>query len=453
MKITYQANGQLEEALGNLSIETKSHSEKSSYLINLIASTIKREFYAKERAPLVALKAALIRAQAVLEDFDIPLKITVRAQTLSGNFLVQTRGDRFGKIKISNKVSKEKIMKKPRREISILDNLKQKDGKKNKMRVSGKVFLSAYGLVVVGLILAFFLLPRKIETISREDILADALQKVSQAEEAISQKDAEFARKKLEEAKDLIGLDGNDQITKEIEARLDKTNKIETKNNLTILLLDFEANDLLLEGGMLYAKKTSDDSPRLINFKERQVAVVDNLPLAWKAQNLAPNKETVFYGTYLYSIKKDSNQIEKQRYLKQDNTLGEKTNWLKEKHDLANGFSLTVDGAIYLGLKDPVTGKIDIKKFFKGEKQEFNLEEITTPPKNPIKLITSDNHEFIYLLEPQRVLVYDKNGNLKIQYLSSQFSNLRAIALGDDDQSIYLLNNNEILLLEQKKLP
>ena len=107
MKITYTANGEFEESLGNLSIETKSHSEKSSYLLNLLASTIRREFYSKERSPLEAFKAALSRAGAVLEDFEINLKVTVRSTTPEGSFLVQSRGSNFGKIK----VNKEKIMK------------------------------------------------------------------------------------------------------------------------------------------------------------------------------------------------------------------------------------------------------------------------------------------------------------------------------------------------------
>tara|TARA_Y100000310_G_scaffold223987_1_gene225850 strand:- start:346 stop:1707 length:1362 start_codon:yes stop_codon:yes gene_type:complete len=450
MKITYTANGEFEESLGNLSIETKSHSEKSSYLLNLLASTIRREFYSKERKPLEAFKIALSRAGAVLEDFEISLKVTVRASTPEGAFLVQSRGSNFGKIKV-NKEKIMKITKKPKKKKNPnkFDRLAQLAQKQKKLKSSEKVFLGAYGVAIVGLILSIFLFPRGGD--NNQDILADALQKVNQAEQAISNEDSEEARARLEEAKDLVDSGDNDQIQTEIDDQLDKANKITRINNLPLFLLDFQTKELLIDEGKLYARKATDLSPRLLDFGRRQVTAVEEGPIAWEAKKLSNEANTIFYGTYLYSLDPENNQVIKQRYFKQNNTLGDKTNWIKEKGDLLNSKLLTIDGSIYVSLSDPETGLASFKKFYKGESQEFELKVITNEPRNLVKIFTSDKHDFIYLLEPNRVLAYTKEGELAAQYLSLQFSNLLDIAVTNDDNKIYLLNNNEILLIEVER--
>jgi hypothetical protein len=447
MKITYTANGEFEESLGNLSIETKSHSEKSSYLLNLLASTIRREFYSKERSPLEAFKAALSRAGAVLEDFEINLKVTVRSTTPEGSFLVQSRGSNFGKIKV-NKEKIMKIQKKPKKKQNPnkFDRLAQLAEKQKKLKSSEKIFLGAYGVAIVGLVLSIFLFPRNGS--NNQDILSDALKKVNQAEQAISNEDSAEARMKLEEAKELVNSSNNGQIQTEIEDQLDKVNKIIKKNDLPLFLLDFQTKELLIDEGKLYARKATDLSPRLLDFGRRQVTAIEEGPIAWEAKKLSNEANTIFYGTYLYSLDPTNNQVIKQRYFKQNNTLGDKTNWLKEKDDLLNSKLLTIDGSIYVSLSDPKTGTASLKKFYKGEGQGFELAEITNQPKNLVKIFTSDKHDFIYLLEPTRVLVYTKEGELEAQYLSLQFSNLLDIAVVNDDQKIYLLNNNEILLID-----
>ena len=167
------------------------------------------------------------------------------------------------------------------------------------------------------------------------------------------------------------------------------------------------------------------------------------VPASWQiaiAGGITPNSLVSYYG-YIYALDNKKEEITKSRFL--NGEVGEGSNWLKEKQDLTGAKSLAIDGSIYVLYQD---GKV--KKYYQGEERNFALATITNPPTNPLKIFTTDKNKLLYILEKNRLLVYDKAGKLTAQYLSPQFLNLKDVYVSETDNQIYLLNNNEVLFIE-----
>ncbi len=70
------------------------------------------------------------------------------------------------------------------------------------------------------------------------------------------------------------------------------------------------------------------------------------------------------------------------------------------------------------------------------------------------KVWTSKDSLFLYVLDPagKRLIIYNKNGNLKKQYSSPQFSDLKDFAVDEKNKQLFLLSGNKILGLVTEHL-
>ena len=91
-----------EKKLGQLYILGKVQSgsqEEQSYLVNLVASIIRREYYDyPDRKPLDALKASLSKANIILERFDKEVAFICAVLYRGRLYLAQTKNDYFTSI-------------------------------------------------------------------------------------------------------------------------------------------------------------------------------------------------------------------------------------------------------------------------------------------------------------------------------------------------------------------
>ncbi|MAG44376.1 hypothetical protein CL633_00625 [bacterium] len=166
-----------------------------------------------------------------------------------------------------------------------------------------------------------------------------------------------------------------------------------------------------------------------------------NAKLPFKnSENIA---ELANYKSYVYLLDKEENQIFKcPRIL---SGFGACVEWLTPETQklLDQPVSMAIDGEIYVLEKN---GKI--KKFLRGKLQEFEFDKPLKEIQKPIKIFTSLDLAYIYILEPSqnRVLVYTKDGELKSQYKNEKFSNAKDIWVGPNDKKTYLLADTEVLI-------
>lgn len=405
LRLEYKAKNQEESSLGDLILETIDSNNKTSYLINLIASTIKREFYFDvSRGPIKAFRTALLKANSVLSDFEDNIELKVHAFTPQGTLSCINKNNKFGKIKID--ASKKKSIKK----IKPIKKIKLPKVPK----INKKIILSAYSILIIILLLNIIIPKLNTENSQEPDLLANILEKINQAEAVLLFDEKEKARSFLEEAEKMAENINNQEVKNNISHQLDKANSIERLNNLEVIMLDFEPKKIAGQRDRIYIMGSDNASYQLSESK-----FIPSEPFDFNAK----------YSNYAYTLK--DGQI-----LKQGNP------WLKQDIDLFGAIDLAIDGSIYILFDN------NIKKFWKGEEQEFVLEKISNPVSEPKDIYTSLENDYIYILEKNRILVYNKKGQLIVQYLSPQFIDLKSIYVTSQDEVIYAINNNEVLRIK-----
>jgi hypothetical protein len=143
------------------------------------------------------------------------------------------------------------------------------------------------------------------------------------------------------------------------------------------------------------------------------------------------------YNQKLYTISPNSNQI-----FKHPPTIvgfAKGSPWIKEGVSLADVKSIAIDGTIY------VLKSSELVKFSNGNKNNLS---ITVEPalSLPAKIWTASDSSYLYILESlsKRIVVSDKQGKLKMQYLFSGLDDIKDFAVAEKEKKIYLLDGTKI---------
>jgi hypothetical protein len=148
------------------------------------------------------------------------------------------------------------------------------------------------------------------------------------------------------------------------------------------------------------------------------------------------------YGGKLYSLR--NNQIFKHFPTASGYNAG--SAWLADNSDFTNPIAMTIDGGIYT-----VDNNNKIKYFLAGKSETVNFNEINPPLSSPAQIFSNIESSYLYILDQanQRIVVLDKNnGNLKIQYTSGEFSDLKSMVVQETEKKIYILSNQKIYLID-----
>ena len=161
---------------------------------------------------------------------------------------------------------------------------------------------------------------------------------------------------------------------------------------------------------------------------------------------VANNKINDFgiYGGKLYTLQSDTNQILKHFPIETGYNSG--SNWIKDGSNMENIISITIDGGIYTA---DTNG--EIKYFMAGKSEPTNLSIIDPPLSSPKQLFSKIDSNYLYILDQNnnKIIVIDKNsGNIKIQYLSKEFKNIKSIIVEEQEKKIYVLSDKKIYLIE-----
>lgn len=158
------------------------------------------------------------------------------------------------------------------------------------------------------------------------------------------------------------------------------------------------------------------------------------------------------YLSNIYLLSPSDNQIFK--YSSLVNSYGAKGGYLINNGSvqLSDAVDMAIDGSVYVLLK---TG--DVLKFTSGEKNDFaltgmpgNANEKEKDPNakmvNPIRIITSADMQSIYIADAgaKRVVVFDKEGKYKTQYVSSKWTDMKDIWVSYDINKLYVLSGTEV---------
>jgi|GEM_PF-1672293 hypothetical protein len=317
--------------------------------------------------------------------------------------------------------------------------------------------------------------------------------KFNEAEASLIYNDEQGSEKILLEIKDLIDnlkanspeqLDNIAQLKSQVFYDLNKVRHIHVvdnpleKSNLSTLVTN--AQDIVQKDGDFYIlgdnklfKSSEEALEEIFNFAEGQVAqsmtdwpdenkVVlsitnandeniytifdfDENQTAGSLEQTAANtavQDLAIYSNNLYVLDNDSNQIFK--YPEYGNSFSNGQIWITEDVQITGMTSFTIDGEVYI-----INDQGQIYKFSRGEQDTFGYHQ-PHPVIGPNSVIkTFPDSDYLYIIDPnnQRVIILDKEGNIKDQYASQKFDNLLDLAIDPEEKAIYLLNGNHLYLL------
>ncbi len=165
--------------------------------------------------------------------------------------------------------------------------------------------------------------------------------------------------------------------------------------------------------------------------------------------------EATGIGTFfnnIYLLVPKENQIYK--YVALTNNYGSKTAYLKSNENLADAVDMAIDSSIYVLMKDGA-----VNQYLTGERTAFKLSALPTQMKSndpakitaeklldPIRIITTKDLGSIFIADrgAKRVVVYDKEGNYKAQYISDKFNDLKDIWVSKEDNKVYVLSGADV---------
>ena len=153
-------------------------------------------------------------------------------------------------------------------------------------------------------------------------------------------------------------------------------------------------------------------------------------------------KDLAIYSNNLYILDGDSNQIFK--YPESGSSFSNGRIWITEDVQITGMTNFTIDGEVYI-----ITDQGQIHKFSRGEQDTFGYHQPHPVIGSDAVIKTFADSDYLYIIDPTnfRVIIFDKEGNIKDQYASQKFDNLIDLAVDPDEKAIYLLNGNHLYLL------
>ena len=174
-------------------------------------------------------------------------------------------------------------------------------------------------------------------------------------------------------------------------------------------------------------------SPTSKKFQENQISFLENSSLV----------SAKTYLTYLYVLDSANNQI--YRYPRAEGGFGAPSAWLKENIDLSQIKDMALSDNLYL------TGENNIIKFYRGKKQDFQIENTATVIQAN-KIYAQRDSQNIYLLDKvnSRIIKLDLNGNIVSQFYNSEIFNTISFTVNEENNLIFFNSDENIKSFEMK---
>ncbi len=188
------------------------------------------------------------------------------------------------------------------------------------------------------------------------------------------------------------------------------------------------------------------DSTQIVAYEDRSFVVKENeiaeledgkrIEKGWDGDVLVYS-----YAANLYVLEKSTSSI--WRYSGSSSGFGSKQSWLGSglTLDFTQAKSFAIDGSMWV-----LEGNGSIDKFTFGTVDTFNPTGLPGTLSNAVNLYTNEDNENLYVLDPSnsRIVVFDKSGEFKVQYLSDDLKNATDLVVNENENKIIILVNGNL---------
>lgn len=317
-----------------------------------------------------------------------------------------------------------------------------------------KVILSVATLLIIILGLSiFFTLNTQAANERRElfdSIYPEALESYEEAEGLVSLNKA-LAREELENAQKILSETegkfppGTDEYAK-TEALLEKVSKLldevgearlaeakEISKDESLILSSLLPNAAIaaIEDETSVYILTSSEINSLRKGSKSEQTLVENDDDWGKAVGLGK------FGSNFYVLDTQKGVLK----LVPSGTDYSASDYLVDDVSTQNATSMALDSSVYILFKDG-----SIKKFNRGREEDFSLTGLENNLKSPTQIVTSEDMDSLYILDPQtaRIVKLKKNGVFEEEYQSQVLQGAKAIAISQDESTAYILQNGKL---------
>ena len=249
--------------------------------------------------------------------------------------------------------------------------------------------------------------------------------------------------------------------------------------DLTLLSSGFKGDTISFSGGLIYVLDKTGQRIVSVNVSTKKSKVVAGPGVVSSPEALACYEDKVFVlegdGIYevdsgntkvisktwsgeafvsafagnMYVMDKSGNSI--YRFQGNGNTFSEKQNWLALGTNVNfNSVSqMTIDGSIYA-----LYPNSQILKFSQGSPQTFRVTSLIPEIGNIDAVYANPDNQYLYLLDKSggRVVVTDKKGTYKSQYVDPQISSATNLVVSEADKKIILLTGDKLYSIDLNSL-
>lgn len=122
----------------------------------------------------------------------------------------------------------------------------------------------------------------------------------------------------------------------------------------------------------------------------------------------------------------------------------DKSDYLKSVADLTKSKAMAIDSAVWIIQSDG-----NIKKYLRGEEENFTIKNLDKPLTNPTKIFTDPDTDNLYVLDNgnSRVVALGKDGTFQKQYTAGIIANAKDFEVLEKDKKVNILSNDKIYQL------
>lgn len=379
----------------------------------------------------------------------------------------------------------------PRRNIYIKPGIQdQATSQSRKLTLSVGVIL----LVILAASIGFGIRQKKINDVKKQyqSLLGDATSEVDKAI-SLASSDPESSRQLFlsseQKLTQIQALKIKDAKIEELQKKIEDSRaavlgeySVNTELFLDLGLLSsgFKGDAISSSGGNVYVLDKAGSRVVSIGVETKKSKVVSGPAVIEAPQDLASYEDSVYvllsdgiyltgstktkvidktwsgdakiyaFGGNLYVLDKMGGAI--YRYPGQSgNTFGSQQSWLSSstRADFSQALGWGMNGAVYV-----LYPNSRILKYSLGSPQNFSLSGITPEIGNVDAIYADPDNTYVYLLDKagHRVVMIDKNGKYKAQYINDQISSATTLVVSEAEKKIILLTGEKLLSIELKNI-